>query len=47
MCIMFLSYALGFWYGTKLVIEEENFSVGSMLIVSWEATLSEIRCPLF
>ncbi|CAF3696052.1 unnamed protein product [Adineta steineri] len=31
-CLMFCTYALGFWYGAKLV-REENFSVGGILIV--------------
>ncbi|ESO94117.1 hypothetical protein LOTGIDRAFT_145119, partial [Lottia gigantea] len=31
---MFCAYALGFWYGTKLTVEEhETYSVGRMLIV--------------
>lgn len=35
MMIVFLAYALGFWYGSKLVIAKEpNFTVGRMLIVS-------------
>jgi len=31
--VMFGSYALGFWYGGKLV-REENYTAGQMLIVS-------------
>ncbi|CAF5141499.1 unnamed protein product [Rotaria magnacalcarata] len=31
--LIFCSYALGFWYGAKLV-REENFSVGGILITS-------------
>ncbi|CAF4707093.1 unnamed protein product, partial [Rotaria sp. Silwood2] len=30
--LMFCTYALGFWYGAKLV-REENFSIGGILIV--------------
>ncbi|CAF2118380.1 unnamed protein product, partial [Rotaria magnacalcarata] len=31
-CMIFCTYALGFWYGAKLV-REDNFSVGGILIV--------------
>ncbi|CAF0836926.1 unnamed protein product [Adineta ricciae] len=31
-CLMFCTYALGFWYGAKLV-REENYSIGGILIV--------------
>ena len=32
--IIYLVYALGFWYGAKLVIEEsESYSAGKLLIV--------------
>ncbi|XP_030301088.1 ATP-binding cassette sub-family B member 5 [Calypte anna] len=31
--IIFGSYALAFWYGTKLTAEEENYNIGSVLIV--------------
>lgn len=42
MFIVFLSYALGFWFGSRIVLKEdftlpqfhEDFSVGTMLIVS-------------
>ncbi|NXF07810.1 ABCBB protein, partial [Smithornis capensis] len=32
-CIIFLSYALAFWYGSKLVLEEEEYSPGTLLQV--------------
>ncbi|NXQ65649.1 ABCBB protein, partial [Quiscalus mexicanus] len=32
-CIIFLSYALAFWYGSKLVLEEEEYSPGILLQV--------------
>uniref|UniRef100_A0A8C3RHT2 ATP binding cassette subfamily B member 11 n=1 Tax=Cyanoderma ruficeps TaxID=181631 RepID=A0A8C3RHT2_9PASS len=31
--IIFLSYALAFWYGSKLVLEEEEYSPGTLLQV--------------
>ncbi|CAF1041540.1 unnamed protein product [Rotaria sp. Silwood1] len=31
-CLIFCTYALGFWYGAKLV-RDENFSIGGILIV--------------
>ncbi|XP_061853387.1 ATP-binding cassette sub-family B member 5 [Colius striatus] len=31
--IIFGSYALAFWYGTKLTTEEENYDIGRVLIV--------------
>ncbi|XP_072788318.1 bile salt export pump isoform X2 [Taeniopygia guttata] len=31
--IVFLSYALAFWYGSKLVLEEEEYSPGTLLQV--------------
>uniref|UniRef100_A0A8C3EWY3 Bile salt export pump n=1 Tax=Corvus moneduloides TaxID=1196302 RepID=A0A8C3EWY3_CORMO len=30
--IIFLSYALAFWYGSKLVLEEEEYSPGTLLL---------------
>uniref|UniRef100_A0A8C5RXF6 Bile salt export pump n=1 Tax=Laticauda laticaudata TaxID=8630 RepID=A0A8C5RXF6_LATLA len=32
-CIIFLCYALAFWYGSKLVLEEEEYSAGTLLQV--------------
>lgn len=32
--LIFGSYALAFWYGTKLTAEEENYDIGDVLIVS-------------
>ncbi|NWZ33446.1 ABCBB protein, partial [Brachypodius atriceps] len=32
-CIIFLSYALAFWYGSKLVLEEDEYSPGTLLQV--------------
>jgi len=32
--IFFATYALAFWYGGKLVREEEHYTPGRMLIVS-------------
>ncbi|KAJ8354419.1 hypothetical protein SKAU_G00219860 [Synaphobranchus kaupii] len=33
-CIIYFTYALGFWYGTKLSVDEpENYSIGSVVIV--------------
>lgn len=32
--LIFGSYALAFWYGTKLTAEEENYDIGRVLIVS-------------
>lgn len=32
--IIFGSYALAFWYGTKLTAEDENYDIGRVLIVS-------------
>uniref|UniRef100_A0A6J0T9D9 Bile salt export pump n=1 Tax=Pogona vitticeps TaxID=103695 RepID=A0A6J0T9D9_9SAUR len=32
-CIIFLCYALAFWYGSKLVLEEEEYSPGTLLQV--------------
>lgn len=31
--IIFLCYALAFWYGSKLVLEEEEYSPGTLLQV--------------
>lgn len=31
--IVFCAYALGFWYGTKLTLEDD-YSIGNMIIVS-------------
>lgn len=36
--IIFLCYALAFWYGSKLVLEEEEYSPGTLLqvpILAW------------
>ena len=33
-CVKFLVFALAFWYGAKLVREEEAYTVGVMLVVS-------------
>ena len=39
MCIVFLSYALGFWFGTGVVLGDylpdlhKDFSIGRMLVV--------------
>uniref|UniRef100_A0A670JQI8 Bile salt export pump n=1 Tax=Podarcis muralis TaxID=64176 RepID=A0A670JQI8_PODMU len=32
-CIIFLSYALAFWYGSKLVLEDEEYSPGTLIQV--------------
>ncbi|XP_025030388.1 bile salt export pump isoform X2 [Python bivittatus] len=32
-CIIFLCYALAFWYGSKLVLEEQEYSPGTLLQV--------------
>lgn len=32
-CIIFLSYALAFWYGSKLVLEDDEYSPGTLLQV--------------
>ncbi|KAM3850989.1 bile salt export pump [Vipera latastei] len=32
-CIIFLCYALAFWYGSKLVLDEEEYSAGTLLQV--------------
>ncbi|XP_061464554.1 bile salt export pump isoform X2 [Rhineura floridana] len=32
-CIIFLCYAVAFWYGSKLVLEEEEYSPGTLLQV--------------
>lgn len=32
--LIFGSYALAFWYGTKLTADEENYDIGHVLIVS-------------
>ncbi|KAJ6660727.1 hypothetical protein lerEdw1_017353 [Lerista edwardsae] len=32
-CIIFLCYALAFWYGSKLVLEEEEYTPGTLLQV--------------
>lgn len=38
--LIFGSYALAFWYGTKLTVEEkENYDIGNVLIVSTEMLL--------
>ncbi|XP_050174693.1 ATP-binding cassette sub-family B member 5 [Myiozetetes cayanensis] len=31
--LIFASYALGFWYGTKLTVEDEHYDIGRVLIV--------------
>ncbi|XP_017679387.1 PREDICTED: ATP-binding cassette sub-family B member 5 isoform X2 [Lepidothrix coronata] len=31
--VIFGSYALAFWYGTKLIAEDENYDIGRLLIV--------------
>lgn len=33
-CIIFLCYALAFWYGSKLVIETKELSPGGLIQVS-------------
>ncbi|XP_005393324.1 PREDICTED: bile salt export pump [Chinchilla lanigera] len=30
-CLIFLSYALAFWYGSKLVLEEEEYTAGTLV----------------
>lgn len=38
--LIFGSYALAFWYGTKLTVEEpENYDIGRVLIVSMTVQL--------
>lgn len=32
-CVIFLCYALAFWYGSKLVLEEEEYTPGTLLQV--------------
>ncbi|XP_053120882.1 bile salt export pump isoform X2 [Hemicordylus capensis] len=32
-CVIFLCYALAFWYGSKLVLEEQEYSPGTLLQV--------------
>ena len=34
MFVLFCTYALAFWYGSKLVREDDNYTAGTMLIVS-------------
>lgn len=43
--LIFGSYALAFWYGTKLTVEEkENYDIGNVLIVSTEMLLWKMLC---
>ncbi|KAF6726718.1 Bile salt export pump [Oryzias melastigma] len=37
-CIIFLCYALAFWYGSKLVIDTKELSPGDLIQYSWHAT---------
>ena len=38
--VIFATYALAFWYGTKLSIDEpENYSIGRVITVSWATVL--------
>ena len=38
--VIFAVYAMAFWYGSKLVREDDNYTAGNMLIVSWTGTLA-------
>ncbi|XP_071603537.1 bile salt export pump isoform X4 [Heliangelus exortis] len=41
--IIFLSYALAFWYGSKLVLEEEEYSPGTLLQVFFGVLLGALN----
>ncbi|XP_063174293.1 bile salt export pump isoform X1 [Candoia aspera] len=42
-CIIFLCYALTFWYGSKLVLEEEEYSPGTLLQVFFGVLLGALN----
>ncbi|XP_060634550.2 bile salt export pump [Anolis sagrei] len=42
-CIIFLCYALAFWYGSKLVLEEEEYSPGTLLQVFFGVLLAALN----
>lgn len=44
-CIIFLCYALAFWYGSKLVIETKELSPGTLIQV-WQLTWSNNMYPI-
>lgn len=34
-CLIFLCYALAFWYGSKLVLEDGEYTAGTLVQVLW------------
>lgn len=42
-CLIFLCYALAFWYGSSLVLDEEEYTPGTLVQVLWSCFL----CTLF
>lgn len=42
--VIFLVYALAFWYGAKLVREDPHYTVGKMIIVSIYMSLIKYTC---
>ncbi|KAH0621457.1 hypothetical protein JD844_022801 [Phrynosoma platyrhinos] len=42
-CIIFLCYGLAFWYGSKLVLEEEEYSPGTLLQVFFGVLLAALN----
>lgn len=43
-CIIFLCYALAFWYGSKLVIETKELSPGTLVQVKYPFLLGLWGC---
>ncbi|XP_042306075.1 bile salt export pump-like isoform X5 [Sceloporus undulatus] len=42
-CIIFLCYGLAFWYGSKLVLEEEEYSPGTLLQVFFGVLIAALN----